>query len=232
MAASSIAMSISGALSSKTSFLLDEQTERISNINTDQIVVIAGTEESLNSLRKFIVSRPHMIALSPRWKEVVSRQSKLQAKIIRRPFWGRKATTHVVLPSDDAAAVRLVLCIAHLQYDKLPKKLDFQELVRLAEVAERYELNPILLPHVKPWLQHYISRLLEPGYEQWLYIAWQFGFEEEFLKLACHLALRCAVNDGGQLLIPTTDQVVEGRFPKGVLRKFDMDSGVYSAQLD
>lgn len=42
------------------------------------------------------------------------------------------------------------------------------------------------------------------GYEQWLYVACQFGLVEEYLRLAKHLALNARVDDNGELLNPGT----------------------------
>jgi hypothetical protein len=111
--------------------------------------------------------------------------------------------------------------LAHVEFSKVPDKLDFKEIVRLAEVAERYGVNRLLVNNIDGWLAPYRDRLLEPGYEEWLFVAYQFGYESEYIELAKHLALRCRVTaDGAWLFAPDANGdfgPLEGRFPGNTL---------------
>lgn len=97
----------------------------------------------------------------------------------------------------------LVLCIAQHTTIKLPKDLAFYQLGRLTLTAQRYDLNHILIGYLDKWIEPHRENLLKPGFENWLYIAWQFGLVAEYLTLANHLAVHCEANRGGMLVSST-----------------------------
>jgi hypothetical protein len=139
-------------------------------------------------------------------------------RVFRNPFTGipgfDKNPRILNLKGDYPDAIRIVLQIATLQFTKLPEKLDFSALVRLAEVAARWECHSLLAKFVEGWVAPYREKLYHPGYEQWLYIALEFGYEGEYLELARHLAIHCSVDSQDQLLA-LDGSVLErrGRFP-------------------
>lgn len=199
---------------SNFALVASNDTEHFTEMNNkDTITFIAGKEDSPHGIRKFVASRPHVVALSTRFKELVDRHTGT----IRRPFRCHKVTKPISLSTEDALAFRLVLCIAHLQYEKLPLRLDFIDIVRLTEAAERFELHSILLVHLESWLRPYYQKLFVPGFEQWLYISHQFNFDKITLKLASHLAMNCSINNQGRLLMKNSDRPIDGRFPPGML---------------
>jgi hypothetical protein len=191
---------------------LDDQTEYIATSAREVITMLVGNEAVPGGLRRFYVSRPHVEQISARWRNTIQRNTSTL-------FRGLRRTRPILFPDDDANTIRLVLLIAHLQSQKLPKRLSLAELVSLAKVAERYDLNHILISYLDTWLAPHRARLLETGYEQWLYVAWQFGLEDDFLELATYLAVNCWVNSNGALLVPTTQDLVTDTFPPQILCK-------------
>lgn len=101
-----------------------------------------------------------------------------------------------------------------MEFTKLPQKLDFPELVRLAQVAARWECHALLAPFIDAWVAPWRARMFNPGYEQWLYIAHEFGYESEHLDLSRHLATRCSVDAQDRLLaLDGTILESRGAFP-------------------
>jgi hypothetical protein len=181
------------------------------NCGYEKMIIIVGNEDSPSGLRKVETSRPHIAHLSHRWAEAFIH------KIVRHYV----GLVHVIFPDDDANAMCLLLAIAHTDTANLPVRLSLDEIIRLAQVAERYDLNHLLVGYLEPWLAPHRQRITERGYEHWLYVAWQLGLEKDYLFLADYLAVNCAINEQKKLLIPSTDRLFIGHFPRNALRKFD-----------
>ena len=108
------------------------------------------------------------------------------------------------------------MLIAHFRYKDVVQALQFSEIVALAQVAKHYQINHMLVHYLDHWTRPFRSQILNPGYEEWLYVACQFGYEEDYLRLARHLALSSKVNEQGQLL-SSKGEVILGTFPRGCL---------------
>lgn len=104
------------------------------------------------------------------------------------------------LKGDYPDAIRILLQIATHEYTKLPKTLAFAEIVRLAEVAARWDCHKMLATFVEGWIAPYHDKLFRPGYEQWLYVAYEFGYEQEYLDLSRYFALHCSINSQDRLI--------------------------------
>lgn len=122
------------------------------------------------------------------------------------------------LRDDYAPVIRVVLLLATHQYAKVPRSLDFHDVVQLADVARRYEVYSLLVEHVWRWLIPYVDTLTSRGYEEWLFVAYQFRLGYEYRRLARHLAMHCGVTAcGAKLLAPGRDEVLEGPLLDGLL---------------
>jgi hypothetical protein len=94
--------------------------------------------------------------------------------------------------------------------------LSFRQLVDLAVTSKRYATNRLLIPFLSHWTAPYRERFLEPGKEEWLFIAYQFGYEEDYRKLAKYLSLHCRADEHGNL-IGTGGKLISGVFPEGAI---------------
>jgi hypothetical protein len=166
---------------------------------------------------KIHVLRSHIANLGDRWNEVIKQNTIHESLLDFR-------VPHIVFQDDDPRALDLFLYIVHWNTRMLPQTLTLDELVHLAQLADRYDLNHILINYLDLWLAPHRERILEPGYEQWLYVAWQFGLEEDYLRLANHLTINCAVNAKGQLVPPTSKKPIQGIFPPNALCTFSHSS--------
>jgi hypothetical protein len=130
-------------------------------------------------------------------------------------------------PEDDPGAMFLILYIIHFKTYMLPQTLEFKQIVQLAKIAERYDLNHILIGYVDTWLAPYHARLLEAGFEEWLFVAWQFGLENHYFTLANHLAMNCQVDENFYLLEVGSDLPIVGTYPPDTLCTYHLLKNSY-----
>ncbi|KAJ4331936.1 hypothetical protein N0V95_009777 [Ascochyta clinopodiicola] len=187
--------------------------ERFGRTEGPKVLLLVGHDGLPGGSCRFLVSQSCLQALGPRWQQLLSSRSKPR---IRNPLSTLPKT--ISLRDEHTNAMRLIMHIAHLQFTKLPKQLDFQDIVHLADIAARFDAHGLVVSHIDAWLAPYRDRLLHPGYEEWLFIAYEFGYETEYLELAKHLAIRCRVDPSGNcLLVPGIGGLLEGKFPVDTL---------------
>ncbi len=172
--------------------------ELIAPIREDSMEIVVGSEHSPTGIRRLIVSRPHVVALSQQFADAVDRRTSYN-------LLGKRSIKQVTLLDDDADMMRLVMLVAHLDSARLPSKLDLEELVRLAQLAERYNVSRILTPYLENWLAPHRKRTMDLGYEQWLCVAWCFSLESDYILLADFFVLNCKIDAEGSLLHPASN---------------------------
>jgi hypothetical protein len=121
------------------------------------------------------------------------------------------------LPNDNPKMLEQVMRIAHFEFDKVLEVITFAELVDLALLSGRYGLNAFLMQNLPGWIEPHRKMLVREGYEEWMFIAYQFGREADYRRLARHLAMVCTIDDAGNLLSPGAGIKIEGAFPPGSL---------------
>jgi hypothetical protein len=109
--------------------------------------------------------------------------------------------------------------IAHSQFGKIAPTLSFRQIVDLAITSQRYATNRVLIPFLSRWTAPFRQKILQPRKEEWLFVAYQFGYEEDYRRLAKYMAVNCRVDRHGNLL-SADGKVVQGKFPDGAIRKF------------
>jgi hypothetical protein len=128
------------------------------------LLIIAGPEKI-----KYKVSSNALQLASPVWKRMIT-ANKNHPRI---PLLFSNVSANLLL---------LVLYVSHMRFDKLPKDLQFQDLVDLAFICTEYDVLALVRPWLAGWVEPWKANLTIPGYEQWLYIAWAFGYEVEFVR--------------------------------------------------
>lgn len=93
--------------------------------------------------------------LGPRWESLLSASAKHAKR-----FLHRERMKTINLRDEHPNAIRLILLIATHQYQKLPRMLDFPNIVHLAWMAERYGAQSLLVGYVDGWLTPYRNRLI------------------------------------------------------------------------
>lgn len=213
--------------------------ECLGNFKGPEVIILVGHG---GDCATFHLAESYLIHLGPRWTALRgARANQLSRGLFRgrlRGVFGRKFSgvfrnpfaefsgfdknpKILNLKGDYPDAIRILLQIATHEYIKLPEKLGFHELVRLAEVAARWDCHSLLAKFVEGWVAPWREMMFRPGYEQWLYIAHEFGYEDEYLKLSRRLAMHCSV-DSQDRLLALDGSILErrGKFPVDTLCKF------------
>lgn len=101
---------------------------------------------------------------------------------------------------DSGEALLILLRIAHCQFKKLPSTLDYETIVELAILCDKYDCVELVQPWLASWLVNEEPEYKKPGYEDWLFIAWAFGKERIFEELAPILLEEMSINDKGEAM--------------------------------
>ncbi|KAF4534771.1 Nuclear pore protein [Lasiodiplodia theobromae] len=131
--------------------------------------------------RTYVVSSKAMSLVCSAWKSMLSRNNGFKEGTLV------ESNCAIPLPDDDPEALELLLNIAHMRFERIPKTLTFDDLLAVADLTEKYGAVKILRPWLKDWLKDIEHLVKEPGYEEWLFIAWAFGEEEIFTRLSNRL---------------------------------------------
>lgn len=162
--------------------------------------------------KTFVVSYKTMCLVCDSWDRILN------------PTGYSRETRHghtISLPHDDWKALEIILNIAHLQFDLVPRKIDFHLLLEVAVLTEKYGATKIVRPWYRKWMKHNRKLGAEPGHEEWLWITWAFGEDQKFEKLTMKLVLELEKLPDGRFA--RTSEVVldpndpERHFPPGIL---------------
>ena len=186
--------------------------------NGDKLTLIVGEGERTQVT--IIVSPDVVRNLSKNWETLVDEskqriKSKAWPSSLSRKY--AKERRQIILPNFDPVMMVQVMKIAHYDFNGLFATLNFQQILATALISYNFQTNRLLIPFLGNWAVSHKEKILQPGYEEWLFIAWQFGFEDDYLKLSKHLAIHCQVDDDGQLLNLAGDKILIGHFPKHAL---------------
>ncbi|TVY34973.1 hypothetical protein LSUB1_G006257, partial [Lachnellula subtilissima] len=121
---------------------------------------------------------------------------------------------------DDGDALLLLLHIVHLQFRYIPPQLDFPLLLQVAVLCDMYDCVQLVQPWLEAWLEDELDTALQPGHEQWLFIAWVFGRENIFNILARKLMEEVEVDKSGRCRVSTG--YLKEHMPPGILGKFKL----------
>lgn len=116
----------------------------------------------------------------------------------------------VELPDDKGEVLAILLDIAHLRFDKIPKTLRFRGLLDVAVLTDKYGLTKLVEPWVHKWLEDAKATINKPGHEKWLWIAWEFGDAETFDKV-CRRLIKTIWVSRSEFWPP-----MKGLFPPGI----------------
>lgn len=124
----------------------------------------------------------------------------------------------VAFPDDDPDALLVLLNIAHLNFDKLPETMDFERLLNIAVLCDKYDMVRIIRPWMPKWAEPSKSRALDPGHEEWAFIAWAFGDQVTFDAVVRTMVMNSLSNEFGELL-SSVGKPYGKNMPPGLLGK-------------
>jgi hypothetical protein len=187
----------------------------------EKLALIVGEDESTQIT--IIVSPDVVRNLSKKWEALVDKsKQRIKSKPWRPSSLSRKhakESIQITLPNADPVMMLQVMKIAHYDFNGLFAALTFQQTLATALISYNFQTNRLLIPFLANWAASHKNNVLQAGYEEWLFIAWQFGFEDDYLKLSKHLAIHCQVDNDGQLLNLVGDKILIGHFPEDALGK-------------
>jgi hypothetical protein len=127
----------------------------------------------------------------------------------------------VELEGDDPRALLTVLRIAHLRCSEVRRTFTYcTQLVDIATICDKYDLVAICRPFVSDWVESWLSDKSLFEYEERLWIAWVFGYEQEFTRIADHLRFQISIGDDGFYMFDDAmvhNQHAEENLPPGII---------------
>ena len=156
----------------------------------------------------------------------MSLASPVWNKILHPPFSklpsqekGSDDSGPIDFSEDNGEALLLLLRIAHLQFNKVPSTLTFESILDVAILCDKYDCVGLVSPWLSSWLLKEETQSMEQGHEEWLFIAWVFGKEKTFEKLATKLVKEVQFNDTGDCLT-STGEILPSQMPPDIVGKF------------
>jgi hypothetical protein len=142
----------------------------------------------------FVVCSRALMRLSPVFKALLAggfRES--------RPTEGEWI---VPLPDDDRGALLTLLNIIHGRFGMVPENPPLEELYRILCVANKYDLTGAVRPWASKW-----TKLAEEAQKDktggnpvmLVFIAWELGYQELYVKIVERLVGECSINEKGHL---------------------------------
>jgi len=141
----------------------------------------------------------------------------LASPVFRAMLTGKfvEASKEVVeLEDDDPDALLVVLRVAHFRYNEVHRKLSDSCLLQVAIICDKYDMVAICRPFIPGWAEPYLRQYSDQAAEGKLWVAWVFGYEQEFTSLADRLRLVITTNaDGacrhGQLTLGCSEMLLD-----------------------
>ena len=125
----------------------------------------------------FVVSSKVMSLTCKPWKAMFGADSQFVEG-------SRSPDTIIPLLDDNVNALKILLNAAHLRFSLVPKTLDFDTLLQVAILADKYDMAGIFQPWLDCWLSHATKNRKIPLHEGWLRISYTFGLSETFREAA------------------------------------------------
>ena len=159
-----------------------------------KLLVDYENEDSESTLSKIIVVSSTVLCLaSPVWRAMFDPQGHfMEAK--------QSGSREVHLADDDPKALLILLDIAHLNFERVPSALSFDELLKVSVLCDKYDTVNLVHPWASNWIQALCSSHLNPGFEEWLFIDWTFGEESAYKSLSVILVGSIKTDESGQVL--------------------------------
>ncbi|KAK8188458.1 uncharacterized protein BKA78DRAFT_297987 [Phyllosticta capitalensis] len=182
-------------LESAESEAMEPEITRFDDTGDLRLILYKQTsEEAPPKIFMFIVSSKAMSMACTVWNSMLNGKFK-EAQTT-------SGEREVELPDDDPTGLAILLRIAHLQFDLVPKELEFAVLLQITVLTDKYDMTRLILPWAPSWVEKLANRIrwTAPGYEEWLWIAWELGQRYKFENLALHLAITTQIHEDGRCM--------------------------------
>ncbi|KAE9969229.1 hypothetical protein BLS_005448 [Venturia inaequalis] len=169
--------------------------------NGDLMLVVG---EDFGPAHRFRVSRDAMCMASSVWRAMLSRDGQ----------FSEATQKEVTFPDDNPEAFYLILQVAHLQFTEALKQMNIEDLVEVAILCDKYDTVAIVRPFIPGWVQPFLCEHtavdcddcgmggmligFPAGNEEFLTVAWSFGYSNAFRMLSEQLLTTVGTNKLGQ----------------------------------
>ena len=162
---------------------VEEPTEHVDPSGDLKLLLKAG-----NKRKTLIVSSKVMCLASPVWRTMLDPKGHFKE--------ASPESKEITLEDDDLEALLLLLNIAHLRYLNIPTSLEYNGLLNLAILCDKYDTVTLIRPWLPKWLEGLKHLADTAGYEEWLFIAWVLGDAKTFERVAVRLVSTLEIRDG------------------------------------
>ncbi|KAF8245678.1 hypothetical protein K440DRAFT_645689 [Wilcoxina mikolae CBS 423.85] len=115
-----------------------------------------------------------------------------------------------VVKNYDPAIFAVFLFVLHASVQKLPEgTMHFQYLINLVAVCDDYECSVLLQPWHGKWVDNWRQYSENPGYEDWLFVAWALGEDKIFQSLTKKFSESGIVQDNEFVVVADEDHAVK-----------------------
>ena len=187
--------------------LLDQRTLYVDPSGDVELVAINGDDS-----KTFCVSSHAMRLASPIWRAMLD-----QANGFKEASFGKEP---VKVHDDDPQALFIVLLASHLEFLDVPAKVEFDTLIEICVVVDKYDCIGVLSPWLPRWVSQWAteSHISENGPEC-SFVAWVTGNEEIFKRTTYQILITCKTNDSNKCISGSGD-VLDDVLPPGVSGKY------------
>ncbi|KAL6710838.1 hypothetical protein ACN47E_007895 [Coniothyrium glycines] len=154
------------------------------------LTLIVGTPEHIRGQKAFRVSKSSVRHASTVWSSMLNGQ------------WAESDMSEIGFPDDSCDAFQLVLQIAHWQFETLPKTMSRPDLLEMAVLGDKYDLEKILhaAAQAKGWIPPRgptsSNWPADADLQDWIIITRAFSWKEDCAYMTNKLAMQIEVLDG------------------------------------
>ncbi|KAF3920706.1 hypothetical protein ABW21_db0209764 [Orbilia brochopaga] len=172
-------------------------------------------------MHRYLVSSQILRVVSPVWRRYLDPDTPFRKLTETQELDGR---AHAVMAlagdDDDPETLLAVLSVLHFSADGVPAKVDFAQLRAFAVLCDKYDCVHVLRMWSRGWLNQWAPVALEPGYEDWLFVAKVFGDERNVGELEARLVEEASsLSECGSYFLRSGVEVPTALIPENVLNR-------------
>ncbi|KAF1975175.1 hypothetical protein BU23DRAFT_552592 [Bimuria novae-zelandiae CBS 107.79] len=179
-----------------------KRTNPIIIVDSEGDLILTVTSTDHTTTTQFQVHSKCISAASKKWAEAID-----------------KATGRLDLVDDRPGTIEWVVYLAHPKrpHQSVIRHITFWQLISMAQICKDHKLLNLFRPFIRDWSYSWLSKLLKPGYELWIVVAYSFGFRDIFNMLSERLALQLELTDSNQWQTKDCGPEDFSRIPKPVM---------------
>lgn len=158
----------------------------------DLTLLLEDEDSSGIIVKTFLVSAKAMSLASPVWRTMLDPEGP----------WRKQHSGNLRMMDDEPDALLTLLDIAHLNFEEVPATLSFEKLVHLSVLCDKYDTITLVRPWVVTWIRdlQQVRPVCDPGFEEWLFVAWVFGEKNIYEQVSKDLVLSIRTDGKGGYL--------------------------------